>query len=121
MTHTELIHPQHSLVISKAQGRKEKEKPDSLKGGSASHSWPRIVLSENSTTQNVHSPIQFVSNTLPEMNCAPAAASEPFCSPVAAQDLEVLRMVSSCFLHLQQPHPPVRNTQDLHITSLFTL
>lgn len=26
MTHTELTHPQHSLVESKAQGRKEKEK-----------------------------------------------------------------------------------------------
>lgn len=78
MTHTELTHPQRSLVVSKARGRKEKEKPESLAGGSVTHSWPRTI--QESTTQLgiFSSPIQFASNTLCDTlcdntNCPPAA------------------------------------------------
>lgn len=85
-----------------------------------SHSWPRTILESTAKLGIFSSPIHFATNTLPTQTVL-LQQPGPFCSPVAAQDLEVLRVVSSCFLHLQQPHAPVRNTQDLHITSLFTL
>lgn len=44
-----------------------------------------------------------------------------FCSPVATEDLQVLKSIGSCFHHFQQPQASVGNTQDLDITSIFPL